>query len=56
MAEQKKDERSLKRGRRTYTIRGISHQEQKGNHRCYFGYNHHYSRYSNVQEPLCGTS
>lgn len=21
-----------------------------------FSYNHHYSRYSNVQEPLCSTS
>ena len=38
------------------THRTIMAQKQKDNYRCYFSYNHHYSRYSNVQEPLCSTS
>ena len=31
-------------------------KNKKHNYWCYFSYNHHYSRYSNVQEPLCSTS
>lgn len=56
MAEQKKTNEALNVEDALTQSEAFLIKNKKDNYRCYFSYNHHYSRYSNVQEPLCSTS